>query len=813
MKSSGSDIAAELNRRIESLARHLLGEPNRALSSKQQWRYGNKGSLAIEISGPKAGTWFDHEEGVGGNALDLVARECGLCNGAVFDWARQWLGQPTSYKGNQHDQTIIMDQQNPCTKEDSQQDNGAPTPEQRAAKVAEIVSACTEIEGTPAQYYLQRRGISAPVPNCLRFRPNAFNGYGALVAFAADDEGNILAVQQIYLTNDGHKAPVDIVKRTNKAVDNWAEKAVVRFPGKAPIIIAEGVETALSIWQATGQETWACLGISNIRSAPLPKKAAVIVARDGDIEGSKADNQIKRAIAHLQTRGMSVSVATPPEGKDFNDLLLTDGEEAVRDLIREAKSFILSGSGDQARTVFIGSDVEIAGRVREDLIEQYGQVIHAEGSFWRYNKTHWMAIPDHELRLATHAYDGALYETPKGEPTRVKLGKGRVDSVLNELSALAECEGFFASAPIGINCANGFICFSQDGTPSLAPHHPDHKCRHTLPGKWYAKETQHDQHLTLLDRLLKGVFCDDQDAVEKTTLLSEICGCAALGYATKLVQPRAIILKGERAENGKSQILDLARGLLPQTAISSVPAARMGDERHVIGLVGKLLNASDELSSSSAIASDTFKAVVTGEPIDGRDVYKSRLEFRPIAQHIFATNTLPPFQGGMDRGVQRRLLVITFNRVIPLQERVEGIGRRIATDEADLLLTWAVQGASRLIRQRNFTIPPSSKVALTDWILGADPVLAWLDECVEVKSHVGGFPNISTRAAYERFHAWAVAEGFNKDKLPAINGFVQRVQANAAGIESKRTSSGRVLLGLSLKHAATGQIPYGSKDW
>lgn len=66
MKSSGSDIAAELNRRMESLARHLLGEPNRALSSKQQWRYGNKGSLAIEIAGQKAGTWFDHEEGVGG---------------------------------------------------------------------------------------------------------------------------------------------------------------------------------------------------------------------------------------------------------------------------------------------------------------------------------------------------------------------------------------------------------------------------------------------------------------------------------------------------------------------------------------------------------------------------------------------------------------------------------------------------------------------------------------------------------------------------------------------------------------------------
>ena len=84
----------------------------------------------------------------------------------------------------------------------------------------------------------------------------------------------------------------------------------------------------------------------------------------------------------------------------------------------------------------------------------------------------------------------------------------------------------------------------------------------------------------------------------------------------------------------------------------------------------------------------------------------------------------------MDRGVQRRLLVITFNRTIPEADRIEAIGRCIASDEADHLLTWAVTGATRLIRQRNFTTPPSSKVALVDWILGAVPVLAWLGACV-----------------------------------------------------------------------------------
>ena len=134
---------------------------------------------------------------------------------------------------------------------------------------------------------------------------------------------------------------------------------------------------------------------------------------------------------------------------------------------------------------------------------------------------------------------------------------------------------------------------------------------------------------------------------------------------TRVGQPKAVILAGATAENGKSQILDLFRGLLPPDAVASIPAAKMGDGRLTPCLIGKHLNAADELSGSAAIASDTFKAIVTGEPTTGREVYRAGVTFRPLAQHVFCTNMLPNFAGGIDRGVQRRLLVIQFNRVIP----------------------------------------------------------------------------------------------------------------------------------------------------
>lgn len=446
----------------------------------------------------------------------------------------------------------------------------------------------------------------------------------------------------------------------------------------------------------------------------------------------------------------------------------------------------------------IGSDVEIAGRVREDIERVFGEIVHAEGRFWRYEKTCWRPIADHELRRSTHAYDGASFKTPAGEPSQVKLSKSRIDSTLYEMAALLAEPNFFADAPVGINCASGFIRFRADGVPAIEPHHRDHRCRHMLTGRWSAEAAAEPPDGSLLARLLGGVFAGDHDADDKIRLIAEVAGSAALGYATKLRQPRAVILKGETAENGKSQILDLVLGVLPDTAIASVTAGRMGDERHIVGLVGKLLNASDELSSSSAIASDTFKAIVTGEPVQGRDVYKSRIEFRPQAQHLFATNTLPVFQGGMDRGVQRRLLVISFNRVIPNEERVEAIGQRIGLEEPDLLLSWAVEGASRLIRQKGFTVPDTSKTAMNDRLFGADPVLAWLAERVRSRQIVGQEPRIATRVAYDRFKEWALTEGFAERTLPSINAFVQRITANATGIEYRRFRDGRFFVGMLL---------------
>ncbi len=414
--------------------------------------------------------------------------------------------------------------------------------------------------------------------------------------------------------------------------------------------------------------------------------------------------------------------------------------------------------------------------------------------------THWEVIPRDELRRRVHACDGL----PWGNNRRVRLNKSRIDSIINELGAMLSEPAFFEGRRVGINCRSGFISFEVGGPAKLLPHSPEHRQRHVLSGCWEHGSPAELTDGSLLARLLRGSFEGDEDADQKIDLLGEIAGAAALGHAAKHTAPKAVVLLGRTAENGKSQILDLLRGLLPPSAVSSVPPSRFGDDRHIVKLIGKLLNTSDELGTAEAVASDRFKAIITGEPLTGRDVYRPAIDFRPQAQHVFACNQLPTFHGGMDRGVLRRLVPVVFNRTIPQEERIPRIGQRIVAEEPDLVLGWAVEGAARFLGRGQFPELPGSHEALSEWAQGADPVLGWLEERVTAVALtvVGERPaRVKSRIAYDDFRDWAVSEGYSQNAIPSVNTFSQRVSAAGAsrGITYKRSGTFRGFVGMRLK--------------
>jgi len=68
---------------LEQIALHLLGEPNRKLCHGSKLRWGRNGSLSVDLDKQ---LWYSHEEGIGGDVVDLVRWHTGTDYASAFRW-------------------------------------------------------------------------------------------------------------------------------------------------------------------------------------------------------------------------------------------------------------------------------------------------------------------------------------------------------------------------------------------------------------------------------------------------------------------------------------------------------------------------------------------------------------------------------------------------------------------------------------------------------------------------------------------------------------------------------------------------------
>jgi hypothetical protein len=83
MSGGGSD---QLAKYAGAVAEILLGEPNRRLSTKEELRYGGKGSVSVDLA---KGTVFDHSLNEGGGVLWLIEKQTGRKGREAVDWLRE----------------------------------------------------------------------------------------------------------------------------------------------------------------------------------------------------------------------------------------------------------------------------------------------------------------------------------------------------------------------------------------------------------------------------------------------------------------------------------------------------------------------------------------------------------------------------------------------------------------------------------------------------------------------------------------------------------------------------------------------------
>ena len=144
---------------------------------------------------------------------------------------------------------------------------------------------------------------------------------------AAVQGNRLAAVHRTYLQADGSgKADIEPAKMMLGAT---AGAAVRLTEAQVALVVSEGVETALSLSSgllSAPAAVWAALSASGMRGLSLPPQAGQLtIASDGDAAGREAASALA---ARADALGWQVTLLPAPEGLDWNDVLMMNGEAA-----------------------------------------------------------------------------------------------------------------------------------------------------------------------------------------------------------------------------------------------------------------------------------------------------------------------------------------------------------------------------------------------------------------------------------------------------------------------------------------------------
>lgn len=217
----------------------------------------------------------------------------------------------------------------------------APHPEEAARRAAEeaaerekaicrarrIWEEAKPISGTLAERYLRARVIRGPLPPALRFHAECWHGATAqrlpalIAAVTLEGEAEPVAVHRTYLAEPGEKAAVEPCKAMLGPVKGGAVRIA---EGAGPLVIAEGLETALTLADDLAflsPTVAAALSTSGVSGFALPANLShLVVAPDADVSGVKAAEALALRAYGL---GARVTVLPPPLGacgRDWNDV-------------------------------------------------------------------------------------------------------------------------------------------------------------------------------------------------------------------------------------------------------------------------------------------------------------------------------------------------------------------------------------------------------------------------------------------------------------------------------------------------------------
>jgi putative DNA primase/helicase len=334
------------------------------------------------------------------------------------------------------------------------------------------------------------------------------------------------------------------------------------------------------------------------------------------------------------------------------------------------------------------------------------------------------------------------------------------------------------SEPNLLNTQSGMLDLE---TGILWPHDPSRNLT-KITAAGYDETAQAPQFAAFLERI--------QPDPKMREFLARLLGHALMGKVTEHILP---IFHGVGA-NGKSTLVELVRKVLGDYAATVDPGLLIDrGETHPTGvadLFGLRLAITHETDSGRRLAEGTIKRLTGGDLVTARRMREDFWSFEPTHSLVMITNHAPVVTG-TDEGIWRRLRIVPFEVVIPVEERDSDLPDRLY-EERDGVLRWLIEGY-RAYLQHGLNEPDKVTEATKGYRNNSDMLGLFLDE----KCYKGGGEHVSVRSKqlYDAWVAWCVVEGI---KEPGTNkAFSTEIEKR--GYDKKNDNRGAFWKGLGLQ--------------
>jgi len=316
-------------------------------------------------------------------------------------------------------------------------------------------------------------------------------------------------------------------------------------------------------------------------------------------------------------------------------------------------------------------------------------------------------------------------------------------------------------------------------------------------------ELREHRHEDYLDRVIPidytpGATCElwekclDQwlpDMEEEQDALQQFFGYILMPHAR---YKKAMILFGP-SDTGKSQICDIAIALAGGVEnICSISPDVMDDDRKLAPIKGKALNCIADLKKNTVLADGGFKQLVsTGDAIQVDQKFTRAEMYTPTAKHLFATNNLPTVRDVTD-AVYRRILILGFNKVVPLDKQDANLSTKLK-EELPGILNWAIDGARKLHANRGqWPTVTSSEELIQEYKLTQNPLYFYIKESEEVvEEPTGRIKTEDLRVRMNKFNG-----GKNEYGRRGFSKLIEGLALNLPTVERKKIGGTSCVVGL-----------------